>query len=70
MTNAQKGGIGQSGPAGPSQTCARWRDSGGELDQIQFLLGHVSVETTERYPGCKQRLTNAVNDRIGIEPNG
>jgi hypothetical protein len=22
--------------------------SGGELDQIQFLLGHVSVQTTEK----------------------
>jgi hypothetical protein len=26
------------------------------------------VQTTERYPGCKQRLREAVNDRIGIEP--
>jgi integrase len=45
------------------------RDAEGELDQIQFLLGHVSVETTEKYLGCQQRLHNAVNDRIGIEPN-
>ena len=29
--------------------------SGHELEQIQFLLGHVSVQTTERYFGCKQR---------------
>ncbi len=51
------------------RTCARLcRDAGGELDRIQFLLGHVSVQTTERYLGCKQRLQNAVNDRIGIEP--
>jgi len=28
---------------------------GGELEQIQFLLGHVSVQTTEHYVGCKQR---------------
>ena len=42
--------------------------AGGELDQIQFLLGHVSVQTTERYFGCKQRIRGAVNDRIGIEP--
>jgi YXWGXW repeat-containing protein len=33
----------------------------------QFLLGHVSVQTTERYWGCKQRLREAVNDRIGLE---
>jgi len=32
------------------RTCARLcHASGGELDQIQFLLGHVSVQTTERY---------------------
>jgi len=41
--------------------CARLcHASGGELEQIQFLLGHVSVQTTER---------SAVNDPIGIEPN-
>jgi len=39
------------------------------LEQIQFLLGHVSVQTTERYLGCKQKLRCAVNDRLGIEPN-
>ena len=51
------------------RTCARLcHASGGELEQIQFLLGHVSVQTTERYLGCKQRIRSAVNDRIGIEP--
>jgi hypothetical protein len=30
---------------------------------------HVSVQTTERYLGCKQRIRSAVNDRIGIEPD-
>jgi site-specific recombinase XerD len=39
------------------------------LEQIQFLLGHVSVQTTERYLGCEQRFHNAVNDRIGLEPD-
>jgi site-specific recombinase XerD len=41
--------------------------AGSELEQIEFLLGHVSVETTERYLGCKQRLRQAVNDKIGLE---
>jgi integrase len=51
------------------RTCARLCDqAGGELEQIQFLLGHVSVQTTERYLGCKQRFRNAVNDWIGLEP--
>jgi integrase len=40
----------------------------GELDQIQFLLGHVSIQTTEQYLGCKQKLRYAVNDQMGIEP--
>jgi hypothetical protein len=42
--------------------------AGGELDQIQFLPRHVSVQTTERYLGCKQKLHDAVNDCMGIEP--
>jgi hypothetical protein len=40
------------------------------LEQIQFLLGHFPVQTTEKYLGCKQLLKDAVNDRIGIEPTG
>lgn len=51
------------------RTCARLcHSAGGELEQIRFLLGHVSIQTTERYLGCKQRIKSAVNDRLGIEP--
>ncbi len=48
------------------------RAAGGEsLEQIQFLSGDVSVQTTERYLGCTQRISiGHVNDRIGIEPAG
>jgi integrase len=50
------------------RSCARlFHQAGGELEQIQFLLGHISVQTTERYLGCKQRFRNAVNDAIGLE---
>jgi hypothetical protein len=37
------------------------------LEQIQLLLSHRSIQTTERYLRCKQRIHNAVNDRIGLE---
>ncbi|MEG9433732.1 tyrosine-type recombinase/integrase [Terriglobus sp. ADX1] len=61
--------IGLIAPHDLRRTCARLcHQAGGELEQIQFLLGHVSVQTTERYLGCKQRLQNAVNDQIGLEP--
>jgi site-specific recombinase XerD len=51
------------------RTCARLcHSAGGELEQIQFLLGHRSVETTERYLGSRQRIVHAVNDKLGIEP--
>ena len=51
------------------RSCAKLcHSAGGELEQIQFLLGHVSVQTTERYLGCKQRIQGAVNDHLGIEP--
>jgi integrase len=62
-------GVPKLTPHDLRRTCARLcHASGGELEQIQFLLGHVSVQTTERYLGCKQRIRSAVNDRIGIEP--
>lgn len=52
------------------RTCARLCHlAGGELDQIQFLLGHVSIHTTDRYLGCKQKLRIAVSDPLGIEPD-
>jgi site-specific recombinase XerD len=49
------------------RTCAKLcRAAGGELEQIQLLLGHASVQTTERYLGTKQDLVHAPNDGIKL----
>ena len=67
---ADRAGIEKLAPHDLRRTCARLCHlAGGELDQIQFLLGHVSIQTTERYLGCKQKLRVAVNDNLGIEPS-
>jgi integrase len=49
------------------RTCAKLcRAGGGELEQIQMLLGHASITTTERYLGSRQNLADAPNDRLGL----
>ena len=65
---AKLAGISNLAPHDLRRTCARLcHMAGGELEQIQFLLGHASIQTTERYLGCKQSLHNAVNDRLRLE---
>ena len=50
------------------RTCAKLcRSRGGDLEQIKFLLGHSSIQTTERYLGSSQELEHAVNDDLGLE---
>jgi integrase len=67
--SAEAAGIDTLAPHDLRRTCARLCHlAGGELDQIQFLLGHVPIQTTEHYLGCEQKLRFAVNDKIGIEP--
>jgi len=68
-SSASQVGVPALAPHDLRRTCARLcRNAGGELDQIQLLLGHVSIQTTEQYLGSRQRIRSAVNDRIGIEP--
>jgi integrase len=60
-------GIPQVAPHDLRRTTAKLcRAAGGELEQIQMLLGHSSVQTTERYLGTKQDLTHAPNDAIKL----
>jgi len=70
----KRAGLEHIAPHDLRRTCAKLcHDSGGELEQIQFLLGHASVQTTERYLGCKQNLGHPVNDlfalRTETQPN-
>jgi len=66
-TCCQRVGLEHIAPHDLRRTCAKLcHDSGGELEQIQFLLGHASVQTTERYLGCKQNLGSPVNDRFKL----
>jgi hypothetical protein len=66
---AKQIGIDHLAPHDLHRTCARlYPEAGGELEQIQFLLGHASMQTTKRYIGCRQNLTEAVNDRFESHP--
>ncbi|WP_242617675.1 site-specific integrase [Edaphobacter modestus] len=49
------------------RTCAKLcRKAGGDIEQIKFLLGHSSIQTTERYLGSEQEIQFAVNDNLGL----
>jgi integrase len=64
---AAAAGVPGIAPHDLRRTCAKLcRAAGGELEQIQLLLGHQSVQTTERYLGTKQDLVHAPNDGIKL----
>jgi integrase len=63
-----QGGSGELRPHDLRRTCAKLcRSAGGELEQIQLLLGHASIQTTERYLGTEQDLAHPPNDRLGLK---
>lgn len=58
-------GIRDLTPHDLRRTCAKLcRRAGGDLEQIQFLLGHSSIQTTEKYLGGEQEIKRAVNDKL------
>jgi len=65
--SAKQIGIERFGAHDLRRTCAKLcRKSGGDLEQIKFLLGHSSIQTTERYLGSEQEIAVAVNDSLGL----
>ncbi len=65
--SAKQIGIERFGAHDLRRTCAKlcWK-AGGDLEQIKFLLGHSSIQTTERYLGSEQEIAIAVNDNLGL----
>ncbi|WP_348269445.1 site-specific integrase [Edaphobacter paludis] len=65
--SAKQIGIEHFGAHDLRRTCAKLcRKNGGDLEQIKFLLGHSSIQTTERYLGSEQDIEIAVNDNLGL----
>ena len=65
--SARQIGIERFGAHDLRRTCAKLcRKAGGDLEQIKFLLGHTSIQTTERYLGSEQEIAVAVNDSLGL----
>jgi integrase len=65
--SAREIGIERFGAHDLRRTCAKLcRKNGGNIEQIKFLLGHSSIQTTERYLGSEQEIEIAVNDNLGL----
>lgn len=63
--------AGESGGHFSAHDCRRTfaklcRAADGELEQIQLLLGHASIQTTERYLGSTLEIIDAVNDKLRL----
>ncbi len=60
-------GLDDIAPHDLRRTFAKLAHKGGSgLDQIQLSLGHGSIQTTERYLGVEQDLTDAPCDHLGL----
>ena len=64
---ARQIGVERFGAHNLLRTCAKpCHKAGGDLEQIDFLLGHSSIEMTERYLGFEQDITVSVNHALGL----
>jgi len=67
VTSAKAIGVEGFGPHDARRSCAKLcRKEGGKLEQIQYMLGHESIETTAIYTACEQEIAVAVNDSLGL----
>ena len=67
VTAARAAGIDHLGPHDLRRTCAKFcRKAGGAIEQVQELLGHEDISTTVLYLGTKQKIRQAVTDRIAL----
>jgi integrase len=67
VTAAKSAGIDHLGPHDLRRTCAKFcRKAGGDIEQVQELLGHENLATTVTYLGVRQEIRQAVNDRITL----
>jgi site-specific recombinase XerD len=61
-------GVKEIAPHDLRRTFAKLAHKGhAALEQIQLSLGHSSIQTTERYLGVRQDLTDAPCDRLGLK---
>lgn len=61
-------GVKETAPHDLRRTFAKLAHKGrAALEQIQLSLGHQSIQTTERYLGVRQDLTDAPCDRLGLK---
>jgi len=64
-------GVKEIAPHDLRRTFAKLAHKGrAALEQIQLSLGHASIQTTERYLGVRQDLTDAPCDRLGLKLSG
>jgi integrase len=67
---AKRADLGLVAPHDLRRTCAKLsRAAGASIEQVQFLLGHASVKTTEAYLGGSMELRPGLAANDLFDPN-